>query len=85
MGQVSISTNNINKPAPKWFRKAKKAIGILTVAANAMVSSIQTVDEQTKVTMQLWFTIGIGALLEAGEALLANGDDYVSNQAEKTN
>jgi len=77
---TTLSVNNTTKPAPKWFRKLKKAVGILTIAANAMVASLHTVDEHLKTQVQLWCTIGIGAILEALEAVLANGDDYVSNQ-----
>ncbi len=82
---ASISTKNISRPAPRWFRKTKKAVGILTVAANVMVAQWPTGDEMLKLRLQLWCTIGIGAILEAMEALLANGEEYVNaNSNEQT-
>lgn len=80
MANVSLGLSNANKPAPKWFRKMKKAIGILTIAANTMIASWNSGDEMLKTKLQLWCTVGIGAILEALETMLANGDDYVSNQ-----
>lgn len=77
---TTVSIDNTKKPAPKWFRKTKKAILILTLAANAMVQSWGLDDPLLVARIQLWCTLGIGAILEALEALLANGDDYVSNQ-----
>lgn len=74
---TSVSINNTKRPAPKWFRKTKKAIGILTVAANVMVASWGFTDQLLVTKLQLWCTVGIGAILEALEALLANGEDYV--------
>ena len=80
MKEVSIGLKNANKPAPKWFRKMKKAIGVLTLAANVMVQSWGLPDPLLVAKIQLWCTVGIGAVLEALETILANGDDYVSNQ-----
>lgn len=69
----------MKKPAPRWFRKLKKAILILVLAANAMIASWGLTDQLLVTRLQLWCTMGIGAILEALEAVLANGDDYVSN------
>jgi hypothetical protein len=80
MANATISLANAKKPAPKWFRKTKKAVYILTTAANVMIAQWPTGDELVKTRLQLWCTIGIAAVMEALEALLANGDDYVSNQ-----
>jgi hypothetical protein len=71
----TLSIQNISKQAPRWFRRLKKAILILTLAANAMIASYGFSDVITT-RIQLWCTIGIGALLEAIEALLKDdGDD----------
>lgn len=77
---TSISRKNINQPAPRWFRRVKKAISILTVAANVMVAQYPTGDEMFKMRVQLWCTVGIGAIMESLEALLANGEIYVNTQ-----
>lgn len=76
MAHTTLSLDNTNKPAPRWFRRLKKAFGILTIAANVMVAQWPTGDEMLKLRLQLWLTIGIGAILEALEALLANGEEY---------
>ncbi len=75
---TTISSKNAGKPAPKWFRKLKKAVGILTVAANVMVQSWGLPDPLLVAKIQLWCTIGIGAIMEALETLLANGEEYTT-------
>jgi hypothetical protein len=72
---TSISRSNIHKPAPVWFRKIKKAAYILTVAANSMIASWGLPDQLLVTRLQLWCTIGIVAILEAAEAVLADGED----------
>jgi hypothetical protein len=73
---TTLSTKNSNKPAPKWFRKMKKAIGVLTLAANAMVQAWGLPDPLLVAKIQLWCSLGIGAVLEALEIILANGEEY---------
>jgi SOS-response transcriptional repressor LexA len=80
MGQTTISTKNRTRPAPKWFRKTKKAIYILTVAANSMVASWGLTDQLLVTRIQLWCTVGIVAIMEALEAILANGEEYTQNK-----
>lgn len=72
-----FSVQNISKPAPRWFRKTKKATMILVVAANTMIASWGLADQLFVTRLQLWCTIGIAALLEALESLLSNGEEYV--------
>lgn len=79
MSKTTFRRSNISKPAPRWFRKLKKAIGILTIAANAMIAQWGLPDAST-LKLQLWCTIGIGALLEALEIMLANGEEYTQSQ-----
>jgi hypothetical protein len=82
MAGTTVKLSNSNKPAPKWFRKLRKAIGILTLSANVMIAGWGFTDELATARLQLWCTVGIGAIMEALGALLANGDDYVSNTEE---
>lgn len=79
----SVSLANSKRPAPKWFRKLKKAVFILTVAANAMVASWGLDNELLVTRVQLWCTIGIGAIMEALEAILAD-DELESAEPIKT-
>jgi hypothetical protein len=74
----TVSIKNATKPAPKWFRKTKKAVGVLTLAANVMVQSWGLPDPLLVAKIQLWCTIGIGAILEALEIILANGEEYTT-------
>ncbi len=80
MTTTTVSLSNSSKPAPKWFRKLKKAISVLTLAANVMVQSWGLPDPFLVAKIQLWCTVGIGAVLESLETILANGEDYVSNE-----
>lgn len=80
MGQTTISLANAKKPAPRWFRKLKKFILTLTVAANVMIGSWGLKDPLLVARLQLWCTVGIIALLEAIEALLANGEEYATTE-----
>ena len=71
---TTLSMNNIGHPAPRWFRRTKKAVLIITMAANAMIASWGFTNELLTARLQLWCTIGIGALLEAIEALLKDDE-----------
>lgn len=72
---TTVSMKNIGHPAPRWFRRSKKAILIATMAANAMIASWGFPDQLLTTRLQLWCTIGIGSLLEAIEALLKDDED----------
>ena len=78
--QMQQIKENFSKPAPKWFRKLKKAIGILTLAANVMIQSWGLPDPLLVAKIQLWCTIGIGAILEALDVMLANGEEYTTTK-----
>jgi hypothetical protein len=82
MSKTTVSLKNAIKPAPKWFRKFKKAAGILTLAANVMVQSYGFKDPLLVAKIQLWCTVGIGAILEALEVVLANGEEYAPSTNE---
>jgi hypothetical protein len=75
---ATLSINNIGQPPPGWFKKLKKSILILTLAANGMVASYGFTDQVLTTRIQLWCTMGIGAILEAIEALLK--DDTIPDK-----
>ena len=83
MGQTTVSIKNVGRPAPRWFRKAKKATMILAVAANLMIAGWGLPDQLLVTRIQLWCTIGVIALLEALEVLLANGEDYAPTKEQE--
>lgn len=73
---ATLSLNNAKHPAPRWFRKVKKSVLILTLAANGMVASYGFPDKTLTARLQLWCTMGIGAILEAVETCLKDdGED----------
>ena len=82
MANTTLSLKNAGKPAPKWFRKFKRAVGVLTMAGNVMVQSWGLPDPLLVAKIQLWCTIGIGAVMEAMEIMLANGEEYVTTKTE---
>lgn len=83
MGNTTIKMSNRAKPAPKWFRKTKTAVLIITTAANAMIASWGLDDQLFVTRLQLWCTIGVTALMAALEAILANGEEYVNTENEE--
>jgi hypothetical protein len=80
MAKTTIDIDNLSKPAPRWFRRLKKAIGILVIAANAMCTQFYAHNPELLLKVQVWTTVGIGAILEALEALLANGEVYAPSE-----
>lgn len=81
--QTTFSTTNANRPSPRWFRKLKKASLVLTVAANAMIASWGLTDQLLVTRLQLWCTVGIVAVLEALDIMLANGEEYAKRSNPK--
>jgi hypothetical protein len=77
---ATLSLNNVSRPAPKWFRKTKRAIMILVVAANTMIGSWGLKDPLLVARLQMWCTIGMIALMEALEIFLANGEEYIETE-----
>ena len=72
---MTFSLNNKGKPAPRWFKRVKKMVLTLTVAANTMVPAWGLQNDLLVTRIQLWCTIGIGALLEALEIMLADTEE----------
>lgn len=72
---TTISVDNRNLPAPRWFRKLKKALGVFTLTANVMVQQWGLPDPLLVAHIQLWCTIGIGAAMEIMEILLTDPDE----------
>ena len=83
MGNVTITPSNSNKPAPKWFRKLKK--GVCMILIPAAITTLQScgVDDTKATRLQVFLSVGLVALFEFFDTMLANGDDYVSNQTKE--
>jgi hypothetical protein len=77
MAKTSIGLTNVNSPAPKWYRKSKRIIGLLsgpTVLAVFHVFSL-TDKQMANVATIIAF---LPTVLEVFSAILANGEQYVS-------
>lgn len=75
MAQTTFSADNTGKPAPKWFRKLKKALTILSDTAVVMLLSMGHAENSF---IMLWCRVGLSGILESCEAMLANGEVYAA-------
>jgi hypothetical protein len=81
MANVTFNTSNANKPAPKWWRKLEN--GLLMILIPATVAILQGIDFKDPATATKWIlyiNVGLVAIIKFIGYMLANGDDYVSNQ-----
>jgi hypothetical protein len=81
MAKTSIGLTNVNYPAPKWYRKSKRVIGLLsgpTVLAVFQVFSL-TDKQMANVATIIAF---LPTVLEVFSALLANGEQYAATDAK---
>lgn len=75
MAKTSIGLTNVNYPAPKWYRKSKRVIGLLsgpTVLAVFQVFNL-TDKQMANVATIIAF---LPTVLEIFSAILANGEQY---------
>jgi hypothetical protein len=79
---ATLSLKNASRPAPKWFRKTKRAVMILLAAANTMIAAIVQDNQQLVTTIQMWATTGAIAIFEALEIFLANGEEYIEAEED---
>jgi len=75
MAQTTFSTDNTGKPAPKWFRKLKKALTILSDTTAIILLALGYAENSL---IMLMCRIGLSGVLESCEALLANGEVYAN-------
>ena len=73
MAKVSVSRRNINKPAPRWFRKTKSALTILGDTAVIMLLAMGYAENSL---VMLICRVGLSGALQALEAILSNGEVY---------
>lgn len=86
MANVTVSTSNANRPAPKWWRKLEN--GLLMVLIPAIVAILMGwgfADEAFANKLILLINTGIVALVKFIGMMLANGDDYLSNYQQEYN
>lgn len=75
MGKTNISLTNVNKPAPKWYRKAKRVIGLLSGPTVMAVFQVFNLTDKQMANVGIIIAF-LPTLLEVFSAVLANGEQY---------
>lgn len=73
MAEITASLDNANKPAPKWFRKLKRALTMLSDTAIVMLLAMGYTENSL---IMLWLRVGLSGILNTLEVVLANGEEY---------
>jgi len=77
MGKTNLSLTNVNKPAPKWYRKSKRVIGLLSGPTVLAVFQIFKLNDHQMASVATVIAF-LPTLLEVFSALLANGEQYAA-------
>ncbi|GAO43808.1 hypothetical protein [Flavihumibacter petaseus] len=81
MGQTTIKTTNVNKPAPRWWRKLERAMLIAFIpAAVTIIQGVKFKDELQATKLVLFLNVGVVALIKGTGMILANGEEYTSTE-----
>ena len=72
---TTLSRKNLNKPAPRWFRRTKKAVTNLCDTAVIMLLAMGYADNSFAM---LCIRTGVSGVLSAAEAFIANGEEYTT-------
>ncbi len=75
MAKTNISLTNVNKPAPRWYRKAKRVIGLLSGPTVMAVFQVFNLTDKQMANVGIIIAF-LPTLLEVFSALLANGEQY---------
>lgn len=75
MAEVTASLGNINKPAPRWYRKAKRVIGLLSGPTVMAVFQIFHLSDKQMASVATIIAF-LPTALEVFNAILANGEEY---------
>jgi hypothetical protein len=75
MAKTSIGLTNVNSPAPKWYRKSKRIIGLLSGPTVLAVFQIFKLTDHQMASVATVIAF-LPTLLEVFSAILANGEQY---------
>jgi hypothetical protein len=78
MAKTSIGLTNVNSPAPKWYRKSKRVIGLLSGPTVLAVFQIFKLTDHQMASVATVIAF-LPTLLEVLSAVLANGEHYAAN------
>jgi hypothetical protein len=77
MAKTSIGLTNVNSPAPKWYRKSKRVIGLLSGPTVLAVFQIFKLTDHQMASVATVIAF-LPTLLEVFSAILANGEQYAT-------
>jgi hypothetical protein len=77
MAKTSIGLTNVNSPAPKWYRKSKRVIGLLSGPTVLAVFQIFKLTDHQMASVATVIAF-LPTLLEVFSAILANGEQYAA-------
>jgi len=77
MAKTSIGLTNVNSPAPKWYRKSKRIIGLLSGPTVLAVFQIFKLTDHQMASVATVIAF-LPTLLEVFSAILANGEQYAT-------
>jgi hypothetical protein len=77
MAKTSIGLTNVNSPAPKWYRKSKRVIGLLSGPTVLAVFQIFKLTDHQMASVATVIAF-LPTLLEVLSAVLANGEQYAT-------
>ena len=81
MGKTNISLTNVNKPAPKWYRKSKRIIGLLSGPTVMAVFQVFNLTDKQMANVGIIIAF-LPTLLEVFSAILANEEYAIPNDTE---
>lgn len=76
MAKTNISLTNVNKPAPKWYRKIKRVIGLLSGPTVMALFQVFNLNDKQMANVGIIIAF-LPTLLEIFSAVLANGEQYI--------
>ena len=79
MAKTNLSIDNINKPAPKWYRKAKRVIGLLSGPTVMAVFQVFNLTDKQMANVGVIIAF-LPTVLEVFSAILANGEQYAPTE-----
>ena len=75
MAKTSIGLTNVNHRSPKWYRKSKRVIGLLSGPTVLAVFQIFKLNDHQMASVATVIAF-LPTLLEVFSAVLANGEQY---------
>ncbi len=85
MGKATVSIDNANKPAPRWWRKLENGLLMLLIpSAVGIIQGIKFDNEALATKLTLFINVGLVAIIKFITVMLANGEEYTSGKDEQS-